>query len=124
MNYEPGSTCTVNGNCDWSQDEDRRAFMYRECVIVKRCKSGLLQVALAADPKRTNSFAEYNLGEWSPTTLDRLHRAFGGRGRLSPEAEAEIKAALEAEWARVKAEEQDYVDGERSRDEHDEEDTK
>lgn len=94
MNYEPGSTCTVNGNCDWLQDEHRRTFMYRKCVIVKRCKSGLLQVALVADPKRASSFAEYNLSEWGPVTLERLHKVIGGRGRLSPEAAAEIEAEL------------------------------
>lgn len=122
MNYEPGQICTVNGNCDLMQDKDKGSFMYRKCVIVKRCKSGLLLVALTDNPKKQNSFAEYNLDPWSRVTIERLRKAFGGSsGRQLPK---EARAELEAEWARIKIEEADYVNEQRSVSEHDEEDLK
>lgn len=121
MNYEPGQICTVNGNCDLMQDKDKGAFMYRKCVIVKRCKSGLLLLRLANDRRVQNSFAEYNIDPWNNVTIDRLRKAFGGsRGPMSEEARAE----LEAEWARIKIEEADVVNEQRSQSEHDEEDLK
>jgi hypothetical protein len=64
MNYEPGSICTVNGQRDLLQDKDKGEFMYTKCVIIKRCKSGLLLVAMVDNPKKQNSFAEYNLSPW------------------------------------------------------------
>lgn len=42
-------------------DGDARPFIHQQCTIVKRTKSGLVQVSLDADPKQKYSFAQANI---------------------------------------------------------------
>jgi hypothetical protein len=49
--YIPGTKCTVNKNGDLFLDSAIRPFFNKDCVIVKRTKSGLIQVALSSNKK-------------------------------------------------------------------------
>lgn len=57
-----GRPCTVNGEGDLAMNYDaRRWFIGAPCVVVKLTKAGLVQVALADDPKRTISVPIRNI---------------------------------------------------------------
>jgi hypothetical protein len=58
---EPGVKCAVNGGGDLGFCRDDGVLIGKNCVIVKRCKSGLIQVALESDPKYIRSIRQSNL---------------------------------------------------------------
>lgn len=59
--YKPGAPCTVNASGDMALMCEARPFFNAPCVIVKRTKAGLIQVALAVDLRRTYSFPQRNV---------------------------------------------------------------
>lgn len=59
--YKPGTPCTVNASGDMALMCEARPFFNVPCVIVKRTKAGLIQVALAVDLRRTYSFPQRNV---------------------------------------------------------------
>lgn len=61
MRFEPGEQCTVNGMGDLAMDVDMRILIGADCIIVKRTKSGLIQVALEWDPKYVRSVPQRNI---------------------------------------------------------------
>ena len=62
MNASIGDKCTVNPSGDIGIDQYIRLhFIDQDCLIVKKCKSGLIQVCLAADPKKVISVPETNI---------------------------------------------------------------
>ena len=56
-----GDACTINGSGDLMMLHEARPFIGRECVVVKLTKSGLVQVALRAEPKMRYSFPQRNV---------------------------------------------------------------
>ena len=52
---EPGTECTLNRGGDLFMVFEARPFIGAPCVVVKRTKAGLVQVALKDDPKSTFS---------------------------------------------------------------------
>lgn len=59
--YEPGQKCTVNGYGDLMMVKENGRFLNKDCVIVKRCRNGLLMIALESNPKIRDVFAQYNV---------------------------------------------------------------
>lgn len=59
--YVSGTQCTVNRNRDMFMIYEARQFFGCQCVIVKRTKSGLVQVALASNAKAVYSFPQSNV---------------------------------------------------------------
>ncbi len=57
----PGTRCTLNENGDLFCHHEAREFIGAECVIVKKTKAGLIQVALKRDHKRTFSAPQHNV---------------------------------------------------------------
>lgn len=51
----PGQECTLNRHGDLFMVHEARAFIDAPCVVVKRTKAGLVQVALKSDPRQTYS---------------------------------------------------------------------
>jgi hypothetical protein len=56
-----GTPCTVNRDGDLFMEYEAREFIGAKCVIVKRTKSGLIQVALAENKKRVYSVPARNI---------------------------------------------------------------
>ena len=56
-----GFPCTVNRRGDLYFEYESREFIDAECVIVKKTKSGLIQVALKDNPKRVYSVPQRNI---------------------------------------------------------------
>ena len=59
--YIAGVECTVNNNGDLFVCYDAREFIDIECVIVKKTRAGLIQIALKNNPKRTYSVPQRNI---------------------------------------------------------------
>ena len=59
--YIAGAECTVNNDGDLFACYDAREFIDAECVIVKKTRAGLIQVALKNNPKRTYSVPQRNI---------------------------------------------------------------
>ena len=59
--YAPGTECTVNGFRDLAFESEAKKFIGEDCVIVKRCRSGLIQVALINNPKMVYSVPQSNI---------------------------------------------------------------
>jgi hypothetical protein len=57
----PGYKCTVNNARDLYFEADVRFLIGKPCVVVKRCKSGLIQVHVEGYPKRVESVPPYNI---------------------------------------------------------------
>ena len=53
--------CTINTDGDLWMDADAREFIGQVCVVVKTTKSGLIQVALDSNHKKTYSFPKRNV---------------------------------------------------------------
>lgn len=51
----PGQQCTLNRRGDLFMEHEARPFIDAPCVVVKRTKAGLVQVALKSDPRQTYS---------------------------------------------------------------------
>ena len=49
----PGSSCTINRSSDMWSDPESHKFIDADCIIIKTCKSGLIMVQLADNPKIT-----------------------------------------------------------------------
>jgi hypothetical protein len=58
---EPGVKCTVSGRGDLMMVRADGHLIGKDCVIVKRCKSGLIQVALEDNPKYMRSIPQSNV---------------------------------------------------------------
>jgi hypothetical protein len=56
-----GKLCTINRSGDLYMDADTRPFIGELCVILKRTKAGLIQVALEQDRKQVYSFPRKNV---------------------------------------------------------------
>jgi len=61
IDLKPGDQCFVNGIGDLFMDSDARPFINQRCVFLKKTKAGLMQVALAIDPKQQRSFSLKNI---------------------------------------------------------------
>lgn len=61
MSFEPGTLCTVNGFGDLMMDRSAGQLVGKDCVIIKRLKSGLIQVALEDDPSFVKSLPQRNI---------------------------------------------------------------
>ena len=61
MDFDPGTPCTVNGFGDLMMVRADGHLIGKDCVIVKKCKSGLYQVALMNDPKYVRSIPKSNI---------------------------------------------------------------
>jgi hypothetical protein len=59
--WRPGDQCTVNDRGDLFMDWGARMFIGKPCVIVKRCKSGLIQIALEINPRYVYSVPQRNV---------------------------------------------------------------
>ncbi len=59
--YTPGAKCTVNGYRDLMMNREQGRFIDKPCVIVRRTKAGLIQVAMENDPTATTSVPQYNI---------------------------------------------------------------
>lgn len=59
--YKSGTLCTLNSLYDLFFRAEAQPFIGEPCVIVKRTKSGLIQVALVAKPKMTFSAPQANV---------------------------------------------------------------
>ena len=59
--FKPGILCTVNGNGDLGMIHQAKPFIHKSCIIVKKCRSGLIQVALESDPRQMYSVPESNI---------------------------------------------------------------
>lgn len=57
----PGQHVEVNGNCGLGLLFKARPFIGQPCVVIKICKSGLVQVHLALSPKQTISVPQLNI---------------------------------------------------------------
>jgi len=53
--------CSVNNGGDLFFYSSMRPFIGKECTIIKRTKSGLIQVSLNSNPKKTASVAQSNI---------------------------------------------------------------
>jgi hypothetical protein len=56
-----GMKCTVSNWGDLYFARDSRPFINADCVVIKICKSGLIQVALESNPKLTYSVPKRNI---------------------------------------------------------------
>jgi hypothetical protein len=56
-----GLKCTVNRDGDLWMDEEARAFIHQNCVILKKTKTGLTMVALESDLKQVYSAPQKNI---------------------------------------------------------------
>jgi hypothetical protein len=56
-----GKECVINYFGDVYADADSRPFLGQKCIILKKTKAGLTQVALKADPKKKFSFNNRNI---------------------------------------------------------------
>jgi len=59
--YIAGNECTVNKEGDLFVYYEAREFIGAECVIVKKTRAGLIQVALKDNLKRTYSVPQRNI---------------------------------------------------------------
>ena len=59
--YKPGKICTVNQDGDLWLIAEAKPFIDKVCVIVKRTKAGLIQVALLNDQRKTFSVGQKNI---------------------------------------------------------------
>lgn len=59
--YESGRLCVIAGRSDLAFSFGARKFIDQKCVIVKRTKSGLIQVSLLIDPRKVMSFPQNNI---------------------------------------------------------------
>ena len=59
--YATGKLCTINNGRDLMMDSVAKKFIGSKCVIVKRCKSGLIQVARVDNSKDTCVVPQYNI---------------------------------------------------------------
>lgn len=57
----PGAKCTVNSAGDLMMDKSDGFFIDKLCFIVKRTKSGLIEVRLWEDPTQRRSFPQKNI---------------------------------------------------------------
>jgi hypothetical protein len=69
MNPCDGKYCFINALRDLYMDTNARPFIHQLCRIIKITKSGLIQVHLAGQPKRTYSFARHNVEIIEPEDL-------------------------------------------------------
>lgn len=58
---KPGQRCTINHRHDIWCDAESRLFIDKECRIVKKTKSGLIQVELVNDSTKKYSFMQGNV---------------------------------------------------------------
>lgn len=59
--YVAGKRCTVNNARDLMMDSEAKQFIGEDCVIVKRCRGGLIQVALAVNGKKMCTVPQRNI---------------------------------------------------------------
>ena len=59
--YKPGMKCIVNNGGDLYMWYEARPFIGKECTIIKRTRSGLIQVSLNSNPKLTLSVGQTNI---------------------------------------------------------------
>lgn len=59
--YYKGRPVIINRFRDLYCDAESHDFLGQLCVVEKICKSGLIQVRLFDNPKKTRSFAQYNV---------------------------------------------------------------
>jgi hypothetical protein len=59
--YKSGTLCTLNELGDLYFNVESRDFIGAPCVIVKRTKAGLIQVALVENPNKTYSAPQRNV---------------------------------------------------------------
>lgn len=59
--YAPGTKCTVNCSRDLLIDRTYGKWVGEDCVIVKRTKGGLIQVALESKPKSVCAVPQGNI---------------------------------------------------------------
>ncbi len=60
-NISPGAACTINTVGDIAVYAEKRPFIGKRCVILKRTKAGLILVALESDMKKTETFPQRNV---------------------------------------------------------------
>ena len=68
MQFSPGAKCKVNGRGDLGIDSNARRFIGQTCTIIRRTKSGLIQVHLSDDEKATLSVPQSNIDFLPPNT--------------------------------------------------------
>ncbi len=61
MDVVAGTPCTVNMDGDLWFEMESREFIGAECIIVKRTKAGLIQVALKNNEKKVYSVSQGNI---------------------------------------------------------------
>ena len=87
--YKTGVRCRVNGSGDLYCLAESRPFIDQPCIIVKRCKSGLIQVSLESDPKQQYSAPQRNIDIISPFGNDYFGRIIAAK-RVHPPFESAI----------------------------------
>ena len=61
MEIKEGQSCTLNGDGDLYMDKELREFIAAPCKVVKRTKSGLIQIALTSDTTKMVSVPQKNV---------------------------------------------------------------
>lgn len=59
--YKGGELCKVNSDGDLYFEYETRVFIGQECTIIKKTKSGLIQVRLNSNPKKVYSVPQQNI---------------------------------------------------------------
>jgi hypothetical protein len=59
--YLMGLSCTVKGYDDIVSKGRDWTFIDKDCVVIQKCKSGLIHVELRADRRRTACFPQRNI---------------------------------------------------------------
>jgi len=101
--FSPGKTCVINGLNDLYMDYDARPFIGQECFVIKRTKSGLIQVALRSNIRKMYSFAQKNIDFLPEPNLEFEKALSYEQGMMaSDENHKRAIAQLEAEVNRLK----------------------
>ncbi len=66
MDVVAGTPCTVNMDGDLWVVAEAREFIGAECIIVKKTKAGLIQVALKNNEKKVYSVSQGNIDYSTP----------------------------------------------------------